>query len=331
MTRLKVLVYNVAANYPGVGDYARMDKLRIKLIEGDYDFIGLSEVYNQSMATILLDDVNLQKKYPYIEYLMADYTDLALPYHTFHRGLVLISKYPFVQSEHFTYTDRMTEGLNRLLAPKDVLYCRFQHPDTEIDVFMTHLQWGDLPLQVEVRKKHFVELRQKVDEWHNPETPTLILGDLNIYGYPDKSDEYSTFADLFVEFTDPHYTLHPSDPAKTWTGDNAKVFNWYDGSKFDYIFVSEHFTPLTSEVLRWKGRSGPYILKWKPTHFVSRRDRVNIFIKRLLRIAVLPIHLLLMAGLTIYRIRNGYPQILVLVHKDLSDHYALQADLEMND
>ncbi|MCY3410184.1 MAG: endonuclease/exonuclease/phosphatase family protein [Candidatus Heimdallarchaeota archaeon] len=324
---IKLLVYNIAANYPGYGDYVRIDKLRDFLIQGDWDIIGLNEVYNKTLRNILLDDVNLQDKYPYMIDSQKEWSEM--PLHTFENGLIILSKYPIVDSKRFEYTNRLTFGINKILPPKDMIYCKVQIETTPIEVFFTHLQWGDDPRQVKVRLEHMQELRVQVDILHDPHTPTIVCGDMNIYGYPDKKDEYQHFMKLFNGFTDVHNALHPDDPALTWHGNNTKVFKWFAGEKYDYILTNDKIKGLSSTIIKPRARVGPYIMKWKPTENISIINRMNIDIKRLVRAFTLPFYFILLLVLTGYRVVNGYDQILFRAHKDLSDHYALEGIIEI--
>lgn len=327
--KLKVLIYNIAANYPGYGDYLRIDKIRDVLVQGDWDVIGLNEVYNKTLRDILLESRDIQAAYPYRLYNLFEYTDL--PLFKFDNGLVILSKHTITRYERIEYKNKLTTTINRIFPPKDALFAQIEFDKELIDFFFTHLQWGNSSIQVEYRIKQFRELSEIVQKYSNSGLPKIICGDMNTYGYPDKTEEYQTFISYFPNFTDYHALFHPDDPALTWSPENKRVFKWLSGEKFDYILGSKHFKGIASNIIKFKSRIGPFRMKWKPTDKIRFTDRYKIQLKRLARVALWPLVILFNLILTIYRLIHGYPQVLFLTHKDLSDHYALETIIEIID
>ncbi len=305
------------------GDLIRAEKIRQFLIDGDYDIIGLCEVYNPSLRKILLGTTEFNEKYPYAIYGLSTYkTNL----YTFENGLVIISKHPIINARRYQYKSFIDKSYNKLLPPKDVIFAEIDYNGNSICVAVTHLQWGLQKLFKQTRIKQMSELRE---ELNNCRLPTIIMGDFNIFDGRD-SDEYRYFINLFSEYIDWHTVLHNVD-TPTWDPKNSKVVIPKIMQKLDFIFSTREFLPTKSEVKKFRA-----VLDFQSVHsellyMLSKKERLWYGVLRILRIVFLPIIVIYYLFINIYRLLFGYPLLLRNRKKDLSDHYALEGEAIFND
>lgn len=182
---LRVLTLNAAGIpfvHPGIA--VRMPAIAARIKAGDYDVVGLQEVWRDRDAQAL-----------------AQAAGLAYSARFFHRlavgtGLAILSRYPILETHeiHFSCTPsifRVTQG--EALAGKGALMARVKTPKGDLDVYDVHFV-SDYPdsRYFTLRLTQVFELSEAMERW-SAGRPVLLLGDLNA-GPADP--EYRILVDL---------------------------------------------------------------------------------------------------------------------------------------
>ncbi len=327
---MKVLTYNVGLHFPGYGDLIRADKIRMKLIDGDWDVIFLMEVYHQSLTKVLLNDKNLEKSYPHRIYNLSKYGKL--PFLSMNNGLAMLSKYPIKRFERYEYKNVSKNIANKLVSRKDALFAELSVNGTSVGVCTTHLQWGKYEVLTKFRHLHMTELREFVESQWSFDKPLIIAGDLNIFGDVNDGD-YQHFVKTFPELVDWYRSTNDLEvsPGYTWDTNNTKVLLLFSKERFDYIFSTPDLKPRSTKVIKFKDVLNWQRPKWQPTNAFTFLELSWFIFARLGRLVLSPLIIVFLLFVNAFRLIKSVNLVVFLAKRDLSDHYALEGICEFDE
>ena len=315
---IKVLTYNTALHFPGYADFLRADKLRSFLVNGDWDIVGLCEVYHPSLRKILLENDDIKKKYPYRAYKLARHSKFRLD-----NGTVILSRHKILSKIRYQYQNFHNVWYNKLISPKDITFAEVDLDGTPIGIFVTHLQWGTIRTQVNFRKKHMVELKEFIQSTWDTQKPYMILGDFNTMGHNTGKDyqflmkQLDGAIDWWKETNDIE-----KKPGFTWDPANTKVVIPFTHERLDYLFSNELIKPLETNIVKFQ--SSLRNIFWRPKANFSKKEHIWFFFARLIRIVTVPLLICLVIIFNIYRGLRGLPLLFFISGRDLSDHYGVE-------
>ncbi|MHA2251786.1 MAG: endonuclease/exonuclease/phosphatase family protein [Candidatus Kariarchaeaceae archaeon] len=316
---VRVLTYNAALHFPGYADFLRADKLRKFLLDGDWDIIGLCEVYHPSLRKVLLEDKLIKEKYPTQVFGLSQYGFVKLD-----NGTVILSKYQLKSTKRLQYKNFHNVWYNKIVPPKDVIFAELLHEGNSIGVFVTHLQWGNLSKQPFYRKKHIIELKHFIQTSWGFRKPFIVMGDFNTHG----EEEYQFLMKELGDVSDWWYDTNDIEklPGYTWNPANTKVVVPYEYARLDYIFSHKSVKPIKTDLVRFK--SSLRNILWKPDLKLNKKEKIWFFVARLLRIITVPLLILMILLFDIYRAFRKLPLLIFFPNRDLSDHYGVEGIAE---
>ena len=326
---MKVLTYNVGLHFPGYGDLIRADKIRMKFIDGDWDIIFLNEVYHQSLTKVLLNDKNLEEKYPHRVYNLSRYG--RLPFLSMNNGLAILSKYPIKRYLRYEYKNSHNNIANKLVSKKDALFAEISVNGTSVGICTTHLQWGKYESFEKFRHLHMTELREFIETQWSFDKPLIIAGDLNIFG--DVTDvDYQHFVKTFPELVDWYGSTNDleTSPGYTWDRNNTKILLLFLDGRFDYIFSTPDLKPVSTQIHKFKAVLNWQRPKWEPTNKFTFLELSWFIFARLGRLVLSPLILVFLLFINTFRLIKSVNLIVFLAKRDLSDHYALEGVCEFD-
>ncbi|MHA2253953.1 MAG: endonuclease/exonuclease/phosphatase family protein, partial [Candidatus Kariarchaeaceae archaeon] len=205
-------------HWPGYGSLLRSHRIRSVLVRGNWDIVGLCEVWSESLRHVLLDDRELRKKYPFI---LDDIIDKNEGFKNCF-GLVLLSKFPIKKIEIIPYQNSLHPSFPlSLLSDKGLIYAEVEIDTKIIGVFVTHLYWGRTADQINIRKEQLKELRSLADSKREQGISLILLGDLNLM-----QQEYKELETHFEGYRDWWEQTHDLevDPGISWSTQNTFVY-----------------------------------------------------------------------------------------------------------
>ncbi|MHA2401804.1 MAG: endonuclease/exonuclease/phosphatase family protein [Candidatus Kariarchaeaceae archaeon] len=303
-------------HWPGYGSLLRTHRIRSVLIMGNWDIVGLCEVWSESLRHVLLDDVELRKKYPFIIDHIRDQNDGNK--NCF--GLVILSKFPIKNFEIIQYQNTLHPifPLN-LLADKGTIYAEIEVNSKIIGVFVTHLYWGRTGKQIGIRYEQLKELRALADSKREQGIPIITLGDFNMM-----QQEYSKLEKEFAGYRDWWKQTHDLkvDPGITWSTQNTFVYFLIGNYRYDYILSTKEFNPISTRLV--KPTNKVPILPWNPIKKLKLKYRIYYQTIRFLRWSFYPFGLIFHLSRCLQKHPSG-----LFNPMDLSDHYALEGIAEL--
>ncbi len=125
------------------------------------------------------------------------------------------------------------------LARKGTLHARVALDGITIDVLNVHLQAGDDPTAVAIRRIQLTELSKRVAELGHDDRPFIVCGDLNICGLGQSGDCYAKLREALPGFDDlgivddrPTYDPHPERNPLAYLVEPGAT-----EKRLDYIFL----------------------------------------------------------------------------------------------
>lgn len=318
---IKVVTYNTSMIFTDSSSFVRAHKLGEVLSTGDWDIVGLCEVYHSSLRKIILGTDGIKKKYKGI----VSNLKTAMNYDN---GLVLLSKHPLKHVERYQYQSFVDKFYNRLLPPKDVVFAVATINGKDVGIFLTHLQWGSPSKLANARKDHITELHEFIDRKWGWEKPLLIMGDMNLESQNNNGD-VKHFKKKFGTLQDWWHADHNGSSGFTWTPDNSKVILPLNPDRLDYILSNNRIKPKKSKILKFHYYNTKVKLDHSdiltPSQYIWYILNMTIF-----RILLLPIYLMFLAIFNLIRIVHRKSLIHYYSPEDLSDHYALEGTAVIN-
>jgi endonuclease/exonuclease/phosphatase family metal-dependent hydrolase len=141
--------------------------------------------------------------------------------------VALASRLPIVASAAMTFRDARGSDA---LAAKGVLHARLWRggdapADDVLDLFVTHLQAN----HADIRRRQIAELAAFIGQRSEPDTPAILLGDLNVDGSPTaRRDPQAEYHDLLRALA----ALGFRDPGQALGGTDS-----WQRRRIDYIFL----------------------------------------------------------------------------------------------
>lgn len=175
---LTVLLFNVW-NLPGIctDGKSRERAFAISPHLNAYDVVILNEAFQNKDA--LLKDVVHKHRFV-----------LKRQWYTlFDSGVVILSKYPIVDTRSEHYSMRRSFDW---FAAKGLAMCTLDVKGTYVDVYGTHMQAGNSAPETRARLSQALQVAEAVQKWSPPMRPIIFAGDLNMG--PTLDSAYETFS-----------------------------------------------------------------------------------------------------------------------------------------
>ena len=137
----------------------------------DHDVIVLQEAFTCPFRNAL--SKHLSSKYPYQKTLGKS----GWWKQVMNSGVTILSRYPFTVLGKDFYQEC---GRADCYASKGVILVRLDLPEKPIQLAVTHLQSGDEPEIVAVRRTQLAQIKKLLDAHQQAGVPQLLMGDLNI-------------------------------------------------------------------------------------------------------------------------------------------------------
>jgi endonuclease/exonuclease/phosphatase family metal-dependent hydrolase len=219
-------------------DSVRLEVMKERILGGEYDIVGLTEVWANSSKRRLA--AGLASKYPHGAW------DGNRDIFEVGSGLLLLSRLPVYKTSFTRY--RHLAGADAL-SQKGFLFATID--DTLI--VHTHMQSGESPADVAARRSNIQELTEALAaQPYN--MPILLIGDLNVVG---ETAEYAFLTEKMnrLGFTDTYRALRPSEPGYTYDAVTSKMIHLFNAEdvegrvqqRLEYLFVRE-MTPAAADV-----------------------------------------------------------------------------------
>jgi endonuclease/exonuclease/phosphatase family metal-dependent hydrolase len=159
------------APYLGTDRAGAIDEIVLQIQRLSPDIVGLCEVFADGEREDIFN--RLRPIYPHFQE-GPDEADLDSD-----GGLLLLSKHPLLQSHAIIYRD--CEGAD-CWANKGVIHIRVKSPNSPMayDIFFTHTQNIAEDGGREALYKQLTKMDDMIQQHADPNTPTLIMGDINI-------------------------------------------------------------------------------------------------------------------------------------------------------
>lgn len=246
---LRTITYNVhllpdvAAKIAGKRGASDYRAIAIGKRLADYDLMGINEAFDSSRSRAMVQ--TLQASSP---------TKLALAFgpgrsgrHLIGSGLVLLSRWPIIDTHTITYADAsrfLTSGFKADgFAAKGALHARIQlgkDPNSSLDVFLTHLE----SRSDKARYKQLLELSRFIAEHADGSCPIVVMGDFNVamersnaISYSTESTPYQRMRRALSASGHPFTDVGELGTPRPFGTSNAIVE--HGGRRIDYIFVSQ--------------------------------------------------------------------------------------------
>lgn len=170
------------APYLGTNRTGAIDEIVARIMAISPDIVGLCEVFADGERKDIYD--RLKHLYPYFQE-GPDEADFESD-----GGLLLLSKHPILQSHAIIFEDHVSTDS---FANKGVIHIRVQAPRCPMayDVFFSHMQDILPDGGREALYKQLSQMNDMIEQYADPNAPTLIMGDLNIPG--GSAVDYSEF------------------------------------------------------------------------------------------------------------------------------------------
>ncbi len=161
------------APYLGVDREGAIDKIVLQIQRLSPDVVGLCEVFADGEREDIFD--RLKHIYPYFQE-GPDEADLDSD-----GGLLLLSKHSLLQAHTIVYEDSVGADW---WANKGVIHIRVKSPSSPMayDIFFTHAQNIAEEDGRETLYKQLTQMNNMIQQYADPNSPTLIMGDINIPG-----------------------------------------------------------------------------------------------------------------------------------------------------
>ena len=194
LTELKILTANIVCFpdslpylYGGVRPWKmRIDKLVDVIVDNNADIVCLQEVWDPEAMQTLVD--KLKNSYAFFIYNGGDPAGtMNVNKMGYNSGLFIASKLPLQSSDFLRFPRSIPQGSNR-----GVLTVTLEAGGQRVTLFYTHLQHGDTPEQVAIRKEqlHFCyEHLQNITAPTSPQSMGVLVGDLNINAFLPECSE----------------------------------------------------------------------------------------------------------------------------------------------
>ncbi|CAF1217414.1 unnamed protein product [Didymodactylos carnosus] len=185
---IRILTLNFFLRPPGISDHLTSDdwkRHRIRLFArrefNNYDIITFQETFafGSSRRKKL---INLARNAGFHHSFVAR----KMPWYAgrIDAGLVILSRFPIVATEEWTFEERGTQ-VGDFLAAKGIIYAKIQLNATHLHLFTTHLQSSDSEKAIVKRHKQFSEAKQFIDNTllkhgRTDIEPVLFSGDMNV-------------------------------------------------------------------------------------------------------------------------------------------------------
>lgn len=205
----------------------------------NFDIIGINEAFDEDYSKILLDACQ--------ENTTETYHAAKGPgrsgRHLIGSGLVLLSKFPIVETNEITYQQAsrfLTHGFGADgFAAKGALHAKIQVGNTQaecLDCFVTHLE----SRSETARRDQVEEFARFLADHSRPDTPVLILGDFNIaadqQGVLSGETEYGKLRQFLNDETNDFMDVGETIAAASAGTSDAIAED--GGRRIDYIFTS---------------------------------------------------------------------------------------------
>ena len=258
-------------------DKQRAEKMLYKIAESHADIVALQEVWADGNQEWFCQ--SMKPLYPYcaVSGQKEDWEDFSKKMRYLNTcGLVLLSKYKFIEKPGFYEFDRSAfkwwklEELQERLARKGVITATVElepgGPKLRLGITHTHYGKGQEELNVqELANKTIIKNGSVID------SPAIIMGDFNIHAIIDKGS-YGRLINNFAKLNavDAYREVHPCDNEERMSEDDYTIDGqknelhkkFFPSSKtrdrIDYVFVKKsggglELTPVEAEVLHdWK-------------------------------------------------------------------------------
>jgi endonuclease/exonuclease/phosphatase family metal-dependent hydrolase len=161
------------APYLGVDREGAIDEIVLQIQMLSPDVVGLCEVFANGEREDIFN--RLKHIYPYFQE-GPDEADLDSD-----GGLLLLSRHPLLQSHAIVYEDSVGPDW---WANKGVIHIRVKSPSSPMayDIFFTHTQNIAEDGGRETLYKQLTQMDHMIQQYADPNIPTLIMGDINIPG-----------------------------------------------------------------------------------------------------------------------------------------------------
>lgn len=240
-SKIRVLAYNahllprVATKFAGHRSRTEYRARAIGERLAEYDLVGICEAFDRNATQTLLGAMREQR--------LGEFTELRGPArsgrHWIGGGLLLISRYPLIESHSLTFKNApriLSDGLfSDGLAAKGALHARLAVPNSfsggepvGLDCFLTHLE----SQSTTIRTRQINELQTFIRQHAQPGRPVLVFGDFNV---PAKGPGYSP---LMASLAGEHFAMEDAfariESTRSGTSDALAEDG---GRRIDYVFV----------------------------------------------------------------------------------------------
>jgi endonuclease/exonuclease/phosphatase family metal-dependent hydrolase len=145
--------------------------------------------------------------------------------------IAIASRFPIVQVHTLVYSDWSAEDC---FADKGALHARVwhgpgHHGRDALDVFVTHTNNGDNA----VLTSQLEELKGFIQAHHDPEIPTIVMGDFNIAGNPNDVSNANSMYNTMIN------KLREALPNLQDMGNPADATNMEGDSRIDFVLVND--------------------------------------------------------------------------------------------
>jgi endonuclease/exonuclease/phosphatase family metal-dependent hydrolase len=233
------LLPNIAAPIAGHRSNSsyRATEIARQLVE--YDLVALSELFDHSYKRLALDMFQSESG---DQFHVAEGPSRS-GRHLIGSGLVLLSRYPIVESHRMTFRNAsrfLTSGFKSDgFAAKGVLHAKVlvdEYSGVTVDCFLTHLE----SQSIRARDLQLLELKTFIEAHSSTNSPSLIMGDFNVVCDNSSEAGGTPYESLLACVTRPggtklndvgaSITAEPQGTSDALAADG--------GRRIDYIFLS---------------------------------------------------------------------------------------------
>ena len=191
-----------------------MDYLSTKAKIQNYDVIAFEEAWDRDSRNKI--KTNLAKNYPYSLDPVPINTHGAL----LNSGLLVLSKYPIIESKYIDYLDYQYLVDADKFTNKGAIYFKINKKGRDYNLIVTHTQAQDDSSAISTRQQEFNLIYNYLIKDANlnisPKDPLILMGDLNTDYYTSSQYNYMKAAlnlnDSWIKntiYTDPIYSYDP--------------------------------------------------------------------------------------------------------------------------
>lgn len=269
-------------------DKDRTNHIIEKINNGNYDFVGLNEVWDDDLAEqIIYETANV---YPYY---YKPTPEFSLPKIT-GPGLLLLSKYPLNEPAFFSYDNLV--GIDQF-GEKGVASAMVEiysgGKQIKLILFLTHTQSDED--ERELRKTNLIQLEEAIEAYQeqNPGALVFALGDFNVIGEDKQGNptsEYDDVMNLFQgsQLIDCFREFHPNaqqEPGLTFDARENKLLRKLNPlsrarERLDYIFYSTKGNDdVTLTITECEVFSTGYIFEDRNMDLIDLSDHYPVLVK----------------------------------------------------